>query len=128
MIENLTDAIEKYNDFIDSENATARALRANNDNSARFYEETAENDKKIVEWLTELQERREADKWISVKDRMPEPRVAVMVYCPEYKNQYCAFYEDKHWQVFGAYDTVWNEVTHWKPLSQDPEESEVENG
>lgn len=87
-------------------------------------EECAAEHEQLAEWLTELQERRKADKWISVKERMPEPRVAVMVYCPEYKNQYCAFYEDKHWQVFGAYDTVWHEVTHWKPLSQNPEESE----
>lgn len=82
----------------------------------------------LADWLEELAERRKADKWISVKERMPETCVAVMVYCPEYKNQYCAFYDGTHWQVFGAYDTVWNEVTHWKPLSHDPEESEVENG
>lgn len=65
--------------------------------------------------------------WIPVSERLPKPRVAVMVYCPQYKNQYCAFYENKHWQVFGARDTIWTEVTHWKPLSHDPYESEATN-
>lgn len=87
--------------------------------------ECARKHEQLASWLTELQERREAG-WISVKERMPEPRVAVMVYCPERKTQYCAFYADKHWQIFGSYDTVWCEVTHWKPLSKAPE-SEEEN-
>jgi len=83
--------------------------------------ECAEEHEQLAEWLTELQERREADRWISVKERMPEPRVEVMVYCPERKTQYCAFYADKHWQIFGSYDTVWGEVTHWKTLPKAPE-------
>lgn len=91
------------------------------DNEAQALE-FAEEVEQIAEWLTELQERREADRWISVKERMPEPRVAVMVYCPQYKNQYCAFYDGTHWRVFGTRNT--DEVTYWKPLSQVPEESE----
>ena len=79
----------------------------------------------LAAWLEELADRREADRWISVKERMPEPRVAVMVYCPERKTQYCAFYADKHWQIFGSYDTVWGEVTHWKPLPKAPESVDV---
>jgi len=97
----------------------------NSEHMFNVCEERAEHQEQLVSWLEELKERRETDRWISVEERMPEPRVAVMVYCPERKNQYCAFYADKHWQVFGAYDTVWEEVTHWKPLSQDPQESEA---
>ena len=83
--------------------------------------ECAAEHEQLAEWLTELQERREADRWISVKERMPESRIEVMVYCPELKTQYCAFYADKHWQVFGAYDTIWYEVTHWRSLPKAPE-------
>jgi len=92
----------------------------------RISNTEARNHEQLADWLTELQERREADRWISVKERMPEPRVEVMVYCLERKTQYCAFYADKHWQIFGSYDTVWGEVTHWKTLPKAPE-SEAEN-
>ena len=72
-------------------------------------------------------EEKEADRWIPVSERLPEPHVAVMVYCPEYKNQYCASYDNKQWKVFGSHVTIWDEVTCWKPLSHDPYESEAEN-
>lgn len=113
MIENLTDAIEKYNDFIESENATARALRANNDNSARFYEETAENDKKIVAWLTELQERRKAG-WISVKDKLPDKNGKCLVFTD---------YGDVTMDSFvdGMFVCNLGNVTHWRPLPKAPE-------
>lgn len=84
--------------------------------------ECAKEHEQLAEWLTELKERREADRWIPVSERLPEPRVAVEVYCPEYRNQYCAFYDGTHWRVFGTRNT--DEVTYWKPLSQVPEESE----
>lgn len=62
MINNLTEAIKEYKDFAECETETARVLRnIGNEKDAKYYEETAENDKKIVAWLTELQERREAD-------------------------------------------------------------------
>lgn len=62
MIDNLKDAIKEYKDFAECETETARVLRnIGNEKDAKYYEETAENDKKIVAWLTELQERREAD-------------------------------------------------------------------
>ena len=66
------------------------------------------------------------DRWISVKERMPEPRVAVMIYCPSRKNQFCAYYDYELWHIFGGYSTIREEITHWKPLSQNPEESEGE--
>ena len=64
MIDNLTEAIEKYKNLAEREIETARVLRnIGNEKDAKYFEETAENDKKIVAWLTELQERREADRW-----------------------------------------------------------------
>ena len=64
MIDNLTEAIVKYKNLAEREIETARVLRnIGNEKDAKYFEETAENDKKIVAWLTELQERREADRW-----------------------------------------------------------------
>ena len=64
MIDDLNETIELYKDFVECETKTAMVLRnVGNENSARDYEESAENNKKIVALLTELQERREADRW-----------------------------------------------------------------
>ena len=89
-----------------------------NERIANECDECASEHEQLAEWLEELKARREADRWIPVSERLPKSRVAVMVYCPEHKNQYCAFYADKHWQVFGAYDTVWEEVIAWRPLPE----------
>ena len=75
MIGDLKETIEMYKDFAECETATARVLRkVGNENEARDYEVTAENDKRIVALLTELQERREADRWIPVSEKLPEDR------------------------------------------------------
>lgn len=42
-------------------------------------------------------------RWIPVSERLPEERIAVLVWCPERKNIYCACYEEKQWWIFGAY-------------------------
>ena len=80
MIDNLKDAIKEYKDFAECETETARVLRnIGNEKDAKYYEETAENDKKIVAWLTELQERRQADEWILVGKRLPDFDEEVLV-------------------------------------------------
>lgn len=65
MIDDLKKIIEQYKDFVECETETARVWRnVGNENNARDYEETAENDKRIVDLLTELQERRETMEYI----------------------------------------------------------------
>ena len=86
MIDDLKETIELYKDFVECETATARVLRnAGNENSARDYEETAENDKRIVALLTELQERREADRWnvIHTEADLPNKEGYYLVDCKE---------------------------------------------
>lgn len=66
-------------------------------------------------------------KWISVSERLPEESTVVLIWCPERKNIYCAYLEEKQWWIFGAYfQKVPLEVIAWQPLPQpyEPQESE----
>lgn len=120
MIDNLEEAIKEYKDFAECETETARVLRnVGNEKDAKYYEETAENDKKIVAWLTELQERREADRWIPVTERLPEKEGRCLVFT-DYGDVTMDSYRD------GMFVCNLGNVTHWKPLPKAPE-SEVEN-
>ncbi len=56
-------------------------------------------------------------RWISVKEKLPEESHAVLVYCPERKNIYCACYEEKQWWIVGScWDRVTSEILAWMPL------------
>ena len=115
MIDNLTEAIVKYKNLAEREIETARVLRnIGNEKDAKYFEETAENDKKIVAWLTELQERREADRWISVKDKLPDKEGKCLVFTD---------YGDVTMDSFvdGMFVCNLGNVTHWKPLTKAPE-------
>ena len=55
--------------------------------------------------------------WIPVSVRLPEENYAVLVWCPERKNIYCAYLEEGQWWIFGAYfEKVKLEVIAWMPL------------
>lgn len=66
-------------------------------------------------------------KWIPVSERLPEDKQAVLVWCPQYKNIYCAYLEKEQWWIFGAFvQIVPNEVVAWMslPTPYEPQESE----
>lgn len=123
MIDNLKDAIEKYKDFAECETESASVLRnMGNEKDAKYFEETAENDKKIVAWLTELQERREADRWIPVTERTPDEDVDVIVSDMETYETYSAYYVgDGYWACDNG--TYKHRITHWKPFPKKCDES-----
>ena len=57
--------------------------------------------------------------WIPVSERLPEENYAVLVWCPERKNIYCAYLEEGQWWIFGAYfEKVKLEVIAWMPLPE----------
>ena len=71
MINNLTEAIQHCNEVIEekrkimSSNAYSNVVRDNCKDCISDHEQ-------LAEWLTELKERREADRWIPVSERLPE--------------------------------------------------------
>ena len=125
MIDNLTEAIEKYKRFAECETESARVLRnVGNEKDAKYFEETAENDKKIVAWLTELQERREADRWTSVDEALPKKEGWYLVDRKERTSsiQYFFFSTVDHKPYWSGECKVY----YWRPLPE-PYESEAES-
>ena len=125
MIDNLTEAIEKFKNFAECEIESAKVLRGyGNEKDAKYFEETAENDKNIVAWLTELQERREADRWIPVRERLPEDYTRVLI-TNEYGEVICidwnTWYQKEYKDARKSY-----KATAWRPLPE-PYESEATN-
>lgn len=66
--------------------------------------------------------------WISIEDRLPETRHAVLVYTPHHKNIWAAsMHEDGNWYIWSPsyrilLDPDWyGPITHWMPLPEAPE-------
>ena len=65
--------------------------------------------------------------WISVKDRLPQPGIEILAYCPESDIQVAAFekfvdYGDN--EIVPTFRNVserYVEVSHWMPLPKAPE-------
>ena len=67
--------------------------------------------------------------WVSVKDRMPETRHAVLAFSPHHNNIWAlCLHEDRNWYYWmdvgrRYYDPDWmGPITHWMPLTEPPEE------
>lgn len=64
----------------------------------------------------------ERDRWISVEERLPEEKRAVLVWQPQYLNSYVVTLSEGEWFVFGGYGTRVFGVTHWRPIPEPPKE------
>ena len=83
-----------------------------------------------IEWLIELQERREADMWIPVSERLPNCN-GVYAVTTEYGYTTASYFDGKgNWHDsngvnFGApFMNDW--ITHWKPLPEAYKENDNE--
>lgn len=102
--------------------------------------ECANEHEQLANWLTELQERREADKWIPVSEKLPEPQKPNGdIYNPHYSDYVLVCiewwngqkvidtagysFDDEEWVYSGSDES---EVVAWKPLPK-PYESEADN-
>lgn len=62
--------------------------------------------------------------WISVKDRLPEKEGAYIVYKTNITHLFVAIWNGKEWNSF-INRTPLKRITHWIPLPEPPQESEV---
>ena len=68
----------------------------------------------------------EQDKWISVEERLPERRKAVIVYVPQIRCSFMAFRDHTGWKCWSPAATDFfpmdKEISHWMPAPEPPEE------
>lgn len=113
------------------------AIQSTGKTKAKECLECAAEHEQLAEWLTELQERREADRWIPVSESLPEPQKPnddiynpncsdYVLVCIEWWNGQkdidiaCYIFDDEEWEYQGSDES---EVIAWKPLPK-PYESE----
>lgn len=159
MINDLTEAITHAKEKAKELNDTADNWKRLSDEKGLAlpsdYEpckECAAEHDQLATWLTELEERREADRWISVKDKLPDDLEPVNITWINHESEpYYKEIKDKPFTATGVYfngqwywwstlcadilaeyshnyDDIIDkaiEITHWKPLPK-PYESEAE--
>lgn len=75
--------------------------------------------------------KKQEQKWISVEDRLPEIRHAVLAYNPFHKNIWAvSMHEDGEWYYWipstKKYDPDWQgPITHWMPMPKIPDDQKV---
>ena len=137
MIDNLTEAISharkvaenvRYN----ANTFTERDLLDENCRKAKAEcLECATEHEQLAEWLTELQERREADRWIPVSEKLPEYSDNYLVFVDDGYIDIGVYHSDKEeWSLCDAHGFYWAKdkrvgIIAWKPLPK-PYESEDE--
>lgn len=79
----------------------------------------------VPHWATEQaykngyeQGMKDALKWITVTERLPEESGEYLVYCGEYDGICVLYYEIL--KTKGKWRTQWKQVTHWMPLPKLP--------
>lgn len=65
--------------------------------------------------------KEQEQEWVPVCERLPEERHSVLVYCPEYRNIFCAYYYKDEWLFFGGgCKPIDEKVSHWRVLPESP--------
>ena len=119
----------------------AKELRAEAEKTKRFKKftsdclECASEHQQLAEWLTELQERREADRWIPVSERLPDDMQKVLIWFEYYRyGDFNCMYQtygfgyvcDGKWSPFINGETGWQDynIIAWKPLPEPYKEND----
>ena len=144
MIDNLTEAISHAKEVASKVRKNGNYLYfRGNSRMANECEECAKEHEQLAEWLTELQERRKADRWIPVSERLPDTdgRYLVLLekdYAEDYslpreqienfeveEGSFGVWYENYNMRTLGYLDSEWSAipVIAWRPLPK-PYESE----
>lgn len=148
MIDNLTEAIAHAKEKARELNNTADNWKWLSDEKGldlpSDYEpckKCASEHEQLASWLEELQERREADRWIPVSERLPDTdgRYLVLLekgYAEDYslpreqienfeveEGSFGVWHENYNMRTLGYLDSEWSAipVTAWRPLPKAPE-------
>lgn len=122
MIDNLTEAIAHAKEAAKENREMAKKFAYGQNNREACLDCAAEHDQ-LASWLEELKERREADKWISVKDKLPDKAKKYLVQT-EYDVVTFAFFEGDYFEHLNGGKLC---VKYWRPLPESYKESEAEN-
>ena len=110
--EKLKKSEERYYRYLDDNNLSCIFDRSD------MEERRVDTIKEMLEIVQEVAEEYNGG-WIPVSERLPEENYAVLVWCPERKDIYCAYLEEGQWWIFGTYfEKVKLEVIAWMPLPE----------
>ena len=122
MINNLDEAISHAREVAEYFTMKSNELYERQYKASLTCNECAKDNEQIAEWLTELKERREADRWIPISERLPKTPVNVLV---QLSTDYITTGHCLNKSIWIVKDRPkgTETVTHWKPLPK-PYESE----
>ena len=95
------------------------------DENARLYGLTCANKLNFMDIVRRQEAVYAEQKWISVKDRLPEPDTKVLVYG---RNEYgvycitCLYSAHRKWLYHNRTTADGETITHWMPLPEPPKE------
>lgn len=91
--------------------------------------ETSHEREQMERAIKDLPSVQPKSSWISVKDRLPNEGIAVLIYCPEIKCKFTAIRDLGAWHYFGGgcWNVVGWHVSDWMPLPEHEDDGEGED-